>query len=80
MLHEVFFILFAKQGKVIVEKLFPKIDSEGVFLADNQKGVTRNRIPGKLFSYGGEKSVNDGVALLMMDPLVGSLASVRALH
>ena len=25
------------------------------------------------------KSVNDGVALLM-DPLVGSLASVRALH
>ena len=61
----------------MVEKLFPKIDSEGVFLADNQKGVTRNRIPGKLFSCGGEKSVNDGVALLM-DPLVGSLASVRA--
>ena len=65
----------------MVEKLFPKIDSEGVFLADNQKGVTRNRIPGKLFSRGGEKSVNDGVALLLMvDPLVGSLASVRAFH
>ena len=29
---------------------------------------------------GEKKSVNDGVALLMMDPLVGSLASVRALH
>ena len=46
-----------KYGKAVVYKLWPKIDSFRIFLADNQRCVPRNRVPGKLCE---EKSVNDG--------------------
>ena len=55
-----------KYGKAVVYKLWPKIDSFRIFLADNQRCVPRNRVPGKLGCV--RKKV------LMMAALMGRLS------